>query len=55
MDGDAMTALRQALRAAIAWPTPAERLRARRSFERALDRHLATRSEERLTPVGTRR
>ncbi|HET9546119.1 MAG TPA: hypothetical protein VK896_13530 [Gaiellaceae bacterium] len=50
-----MTALRQALTAGIAWPTPAERRRAWRSFERALDRHLATRPERRLRPIGTRR
>jgi hypothetical protein len=39
-----MTALRQGLSATIVWPTAAERHRAWRSFERALDRHLAARS-----------
>ena len=48
MDGEAMTALRQALTASVPWPTVAERRRAWRTFERALDRHLAARK---LRPV----
>jgi hypothetical protein len=44
-----MTALRQALTASVPWPTAAERQRAWRTFERALDRHLAARK---LRPVG---
>jgi hypothetical protein len=47
-----MTALRHALTASIVWPTAAERWRAWRSFERALDRHLAA---QRLRPAGPRR
>jgi len=52
MDGESMTALRLALTASISWPTALERRRAWRSFERALDRHLAARK---LRPAGQRR
>jgi hypothetical protein len=52
MDGESMTALRQALTAGILSPTATERRRARRSFEHALERRLAARK---LKPVVQRR
>jgi hypothetical protein len=52
MDGEAMTAVRQAFVASIQWPSAVERWRAWSSFERALDRHLAARK---LRPAGQRR